>query len=184
MKLLLDKLKIMKTWYDENKSKITFFEDSDLFMNKTWAEYKREYDGLIAADKNIMGSIIRRAAGNLHKLIILYAASNMKDFISMKDMQQCFDLFKISIDSIKSILGKQEMGRKQDFVILNLLREGEKSSMNVHRDIEQNLGIKSPNTKTKLIKKLKNMEYIYERKEGNNVYLSLTEKGREQLTDE
>jgi len=179
MSLLIEKLKSMKMWYNENNKKVKYFESCDEYINQKWFEFEDSYKNILPADKMILNSMVRRASNNLNKFIMIYAAWNMKNYITKDDVNECFKIFEITIGSIKNLLAKQDMIKKQQIVVLNILKDGSKATMNLYKELEDNLGIASPSTKAKLIKKMKDLGMVTAYTDGKHTMLSLTEKGRE-----
>ena len=177
----INKLKKMKNWYDENRTKIEMEENINIIKNKKWDKIEKDYEDYIDIDKKILNSIIRRASNNLYKLSILYATWNMKNFISHKNIDECFKLIRECISSVKEMVISQDKSKKRKYIIFNMLAKGSIPSMVFHNLLEEKLKIKSSATKSKLIKQYVDAEYITKFREGRNEMLLLTEKGKEYL---
>ena len=177
--LIGNKLRDIKKWYDENRTNIKPSRDTETYTSKLVNDYKAEYEHLVPADKDTLNSMIRRGIGMINKIAILNAISNKRTEILFEDIDIAFKLLKTCLDSIRIVLGRQEVNGKQEAVVLSILSKEDKNSMNVYKEIETNLGIKSSATKNKLIKKLKDAQYIEEYPDGKFKKLRLTLKGKE-----
>lgn len=177
--LIVNKLKDIKQWYNENRTNIKPSKDIETYTSKLVNDYKNEYEHLIPADKDTLNSMIRRGIGTINKIAILNAISNKRTELIFEDIDIAFRLLKTCLDSIRIILGRQEVGNKQEAVILSILSKEDKTCGNVYQEIETNLGIKSTATKNKLIKKIKNLGYVEEYQDGKYKKLRLTNSGKE-----
>jgi hypothetical protein len=179
--LLIRKLKNIKIWYEENKHKIKFFKEAEDHSKRIWKAYSEDFNLIVKADRDIMRSIRLRMSINLEKVIVLNAISNMKTHIDYEDVNELFNMFKVCLDSIKIFLGQIKSVDKQKFAILNILKSGSKSSMTVHDELKDKVGMKSINARCKLIRQMKELDLISEYNEGKYTMLRLTQKGLEEI---
>jgi len=183
MNALLEKLKHMKLWYEENKHKIQTYENAIDTIEYRWKEYEKKYESLPKSDRVILDSIVRRAVTNLYKLLVLTAVWQMKTKLDIKDIDYCFSLLFACIDSVKDLVVSQNKYEKEINVALEILKGGSMSAGNLHKKLEDSLGVRSTATKNRIIKKLKRLGYITEFKDGKYTMYMLTDKGFEYIAE-
>lgn len=178
--LLVEKLKHLQTWYQENKS-FKLFSDSEKYVKHLWAEYAKQYDILVYADKQIMDSIIRRAGNNLYKLAVLNAAADKRNVINKEDITKAYELVTICTDSIRLMIVGQNKIKKIIIGALMILKSGEKTIMNIHQELDDKLGLKSSATRNSIVKRIIDLGYARRREDGKYSFLTLTDLGLEEL---
>jgi predicted transcriptional regulator len=181
IQVLVEKLKNIKIWYQENKHKIQEFKDCSTYTNYKWQELENRFAVLIKADKEIMMSMVRRSANTLYKLTRLISASNKSTEITNKNIDFCFDLICICLESIRILLLGVDKSKKMTNGILYLLLKEPLSRMNLYKLMSEMLEIKSTATQKKVVDNLFNAELITMDKVGRFELIHLTEKGRAQL---
>ena len=177
--LLLKTLKSMRTWYTENRKNIQYFKDCNLYIEHLWTELEKSYEFLPPTDRNILDSIVRRSNNNLNKLLILHAVWNKKLIIEKRDVDECFNLIKICVESIKKLILKQDSVKKKRLIVLDILKGRSLKSMDLYAKIKTQAGTKSTRTISRMISELKELGCISEFRDGNTIRLSLTPKGAE-----
>ena len=181
---LLEKLRTMKKWYDENKKKFKYAPNSDKLVEAMWEKVEKNYEGYFKGDKDILDSMVRRSANNLFKLVTLNATWNMTHDVSHAMIKENFGLIIDCIDSIKEMVVNQDKAKKVKYAILNYVSKESVSRMNIHYELETNLKMRRANDRSKFIQQLIDAEYISEYKNGRKNMLVITSKGREYLTFE
>ena len=184
MELLMDKLKQMKIWYEENKNNVVFSDNVADMVNQKWIKYEKSYGVIPGMDRLILDSIVRRSAVNLRKLVMLTAVWQMKNFVNTDDIDRCFKLLFTCIDSVKSLIANQDKVAKQNEALLYILKEQSDSTGNVYQKMEDALGVKSSATKNRIIKRVKSMGFITEYMSGHSKMLMLTQKGIDYIAGE
>jgi hypothetical protein len=182
--LLLKSLKDMKSWYAENKSNITYFKDCNMYISHLWTELEKSYEFLPDADRSILDSIVRRSNNNLNKLLILHAVWNKKKMIEKRDVDECFNLIKICVESIKKLILKQDGAKKKRLVALDILKKRSLKTMDLHAKIRAQVGVKSTKAINRLINELKELGCITQFREGTAIRLSLTAKGADMVDND
>ena len=184
MNLMIQKIEQAILWYKENKDTIRFSNDTAEYVYNKWKAFEREYSLMESYDVTMLNSIVRRAGGNLHKLAILTAIAKKKIIVSHEDIDEAFEFLSKCILSIRDLLLNVTPEKKKMLALLLALRESNKSSMTIHKELEQKANMKSPNMRTKLIGQAKLAGYIMEIEDGRYTYLSLTPKGKEEIGEE
>jgi len=181
---LLEKLRIMKQWYTENRTKIEYEEGSDKVVNALWDKLEKEYSSFFPSDKNILNTIVRRANENLRKMTTLNTIARQKTFVTKNVIRECFEISKASFDSIKELLVKQNVTVKRTYSIMQKIASESISKSMMYEYMKDNFGIKSSGKAIKIIKDLIEREYVTVFKIGRTEMLSLTGKGRDYLLNE
>lgn len=179
---LLEKLREMKKWYDENKKNITYEDGCNNFVNDLLKITEDNYGEYMKIDLEILDSMIRREGVHLHKLCVLDAVCKKKTIINKRIIKSCYNIIMECIDSIKLLVTNQDKSKKIKFSILKLLSlKGSMPTMQMHYELENRYKIKSPNTKSNMIKNLMNLELISSFGSGRKTMINLTDKGRDWL---
>jgi len=177
---LLEKLREMKKWYEENKKDIDYEEGCDIFVNDLMRITEDNYGEYMKIDLEILDSMIRREGVHLHKLCVLNAVSKKQTLISKQMIKPCYDIIMECIDSIKVLVTNQDKNKKMRFSILKLLSlKGSMPKMQIHYELEERYGLKSPNMKSAMIKKLIDLELMSTFESGRKTMVLLTDKGRD-----
>lgn len=179
---LLEKLREMKKWYEENKKEIDYEEGCDNFVNDLMKITEDNYGEYMKIDLEILDSMIRREGVHLHKLCVLDAVSKKQTLIKKRTIKSCYDIIMECIDSIKVLVTNQDKSKKIKFSILKLLSlKGSMPKMQIHYELEERYKIKSPNIKSNMIKQLLDTELINTFESGRKTMIMLTDKGRDWL---
>jgi predicted transcriptional regulator len=126
--------------------------------------------------------MIRRESVHLYKLCVLNAIWRKKLNISKDMIRECYDIIMECIDSIKTLVSSQNKDKKIRFSILKMLAtNGSISKMQLHFELEDKFKVKSPNTKSKIIKQLVDTELVTTFESGRNTMVMISDKGREWL---
>ena len=173
--ILIERLKLIREWYTENKDNIELFDGMDLYIGKKIAEYKQTYNILNWQDRGIMNAIITRGYGILERLILHNTIYKMKLKIDKEDVDDAFDLFFICADSVKMLLLKDTSINKEINTLCLILKDGKKSKMEVHKILQEKLEMNNINKRTNLIKAALDKGDIQCYKEGRNTYLHMEE---------
>lgn len=182
MSLLCEKLKMIRVWYNENKHKLLKFGNMHKYIDDLWAGYTQEQYVLLDSDVGMLHTIIRRSTINLEKLVKLNVISKMKPEITKEDADEVFVCIRKCLNSIKDLLGKINSAQKQMWVLLMLLKNGSKTTMTIHNELKEKCkGMSSPNLRSKLINRVKEMGFISEIPDGKFTMLMLTSKGMEEI---
>lgn len=177
---LLEKLREMKRWYDENKNNIKKEKRSGEFIKQLVDMTEDNYIEYMQIDKEILDSMIRREINHLHKLCVLDAISRKECIITKQTIRKCFNLIMVCIDSIKVLIANQDRDKKIKFSILKLLSiKGSMPTMQLHYELENKFKIKQVNKRSNIIKQLINLNLISSYKSGKKTMLMLTEEGRD-----
>jgi len=173
--ILLERLKLIKEWYNENKDNIELFDGMDLYIGKKVSDYKKTYDVLNWQDRGIMNAIITRGYGIIEKLILHNTIYKTKLLIDKEDVDDAFDLFFICADSVKLLLLKDTSINKEINTLCLILKDGKKSKMEVHKILREKLDMTNSNKRTGLIKAALDKGAIQSFREGRNTFLHMEE---------
>lgn len=179
MDKLIERLKVMKTWYEANKNNIVYFKTASDYQKQLWAEYKKDYEVLERYDKDNLNSMLRRGVNVMDRLLKLNSICQMKTNITKEDVDEMFTLYKLCMDSVKKVIQSQNSDVKKEKSILRILSAGSLSTMRVYERMETELGIKGHNTKRKWVDKLVSTSKISEVQNGNVKLLVLTDTGKD-----
>lgn len=178
---LIQKLRLMKNWYEEHKYQFEYEEGSDQLVNILWKQAEEGYKTFFAEDKDILNSIIRRSLKNLKKLSVLSATWNMNTFITKTNIKDCFSLAVMCVDSVKTLLTKQDKAKKKKYSLLQLIAKGNMTGGMIHAELENTFKMKSPNSRSNFMKQLCDAGYVTKYKSGRSDMYSIVEKGRNYL---
>ena len=177
----LEKLKIMKKWYEENKSEIKAMSDMDILVENLWKKFESNYREYMIEDKDILNSLVRRYADYLRRLAVLNSVWNMKAEISKESISECFKLILTCVLSIQNMIFKKDTYKKRLYVMLQIIARESISKGALSQKIEEKFSIKSSATKSKLISQMVSLEYANTFKNGRYEMLTLTQKGKDYL---
>jgi hypothetical protein len=97
-------------------------------------------------------------------------------------IEKGFDLIKESLDGTRQLLLQVDQITKQVWFVLNMLKAESKTLSAVNVEIQDKLkGMKSPNCRAKLLRKIKDLELAEEFTNNSRTMLRITDKGREEL---
>ena len=182
---LLEKLKLMKKWYVDNKKGIYFEENMDKLVLNLWKDAKSQYKFLLYMDKMILDSMTRRMGDILYRLIMLNTICEMKGTANHADVRKCFKLILDCLESVRGMVLSQDKGKKKMYGVLFLINQnGSLPKMVLHTELENKFKIKSSATRTDFIKQMIEAGYVTSFKDGRSEMLTLTEKGRNYLAYE
>jgi len=179
---LLEKLRDMKKWYEENKKDFKFEAGSDNFVDDLWEIAEANYSEFMAIDKEILNSMVRRESVHLYKLCVLDAVWRKQTLIEKKMIKSCYNIIMECIDSIKILVTSQNKDKKIKFSILKLLSlKGSMPKMQMHYELENRFKIKTSNMRSKMIKQLIDLELIGTFESGRNTMIMINEAGNSYL---
>ena len=171
---LVEKLKEIKTWYDENKSDIKY-KDSEVsnHLSRLKNKFKKSYSMLQDSDQYILDAILRRGLVNINKLCMLNAVWNHKKVVTKESVEEMFRFYVKSLDCVKYLLLKKNTAQKHLLALRFILKDGKQTSTFVYEEMKKNVGIKSSGAFIKFKKSAVDRGTIHEVKEGNFRYLVL-----------
>jgi DNA-binding MarR family transcriptional regulator len=182
---LLEKLRLMKKWYIENKKNIVFEKDMDKLVLNLWREAKKDYKFLLYVDKMVLDSMTRRMGDILYRLIVLNTTSDMKLQANLSDTRKCFKIILDCLESTRGMVLSQDKGKKKIYGVLFLInQEGSLPKSVLHTELEKKFKMKSTTTRCDFIKQLVSAEYVTTYQDGKYDILTLTDKGRNYLAYE
>jgi hypothetical protein len=179
--LLVEKLKVMKLWYNENKYNFKFVKGTNDYVDSLWEKYISSYNILNETDADTLDSMVKRAATNLYKIMKLHAISLQSNEITTKDVDCAHSLITTSLDSVKNALLNVGREDKEITALLLILSRGDDSYGNILRQLQEKKIIKSTATLSKLIKKCEALAYINSYPSGKYTHYTVTQKGKEQI---